>query len=46
LASHNDLLEHMYAQAATGRSAIRETDDPGLFSDVLLSTARPVMSDA
>jgi tryptophan halogenase len=46
LASHNDLLEHMYAQAATGRSAIRKTDDPGLFSDVLLSTARPVMSDA
>ncbi len=45
LASHNDLLEHMYAQALSGRSAVR-TADPNIFLDAnVLATARPIMSD-
>ena len=46
LASHNDLLEHMYAQALSGKSAIRTTDTKTIFSEAnVLATARPIMSD-
>lgn len=45
LASHNDLLDHMYAQALKGKSAIRS--DRNAFSDAnVMGAARPIMSDA
>lgn len=46
LANHNQLIEHMHAQAVSGASVQRQDDDEGkLFSDdEMLSAPQPIMA--
>ena len=48
LAKHNQLIDHMHAQAIPGASAQRPDDDEGkLFSDdEMLSAPQPIMAPA